>query len=193
MPYFAESAFWRVPGALGGCGPHPHMHAMHTWCRGRGRHPCRCICRAGAANIHNRLERCTSCAAMMRARAGVGPGDGATCVSLSPGGGLSLRCRQCQTPGYRPLKGATALEITLRPNSNSTDPFFSSTPQDQVGGCAGLFTIARGGAFLHVKRQWHCRRHAHSPSHPMPVLHCCPLLLLTAGHTGTAAQGVPAE
>lgn len=34
--------------------------------------------------------------------------------------------------GYQPFKNATALEFWIRSNSNSTDPFFSSTPSGEV-------------------------------------------------------------
>ncbi|GIL99702.1 hypothetical protein Vretimale_4848 [Volvox reticuliferus] len=55
-------------------------------------------------------------------------GSAATCVALSPNGGLSFTCRACGGPGYQPFKNASALSFWIRPNSNSSDPYFSSTP-----------------------------------------------------------------
>ena len=59
--------------------------------------------------------------------------DSATCVQLSPGGGLTFRCRACGiTPGYQPFAGASGLSLWIRPNSNSSDPFASSTPNNTL-------------------------------------------------------------
>lgn len=59
-------------------------------------------------------------------------GGAATCLQLSPGGGISFLCRECGRPGYQPFANASAISFWIRSNSNSTDPFVSSTPSDQV-------------------------------------------------------------
>lgn len=59
-------------------------------------------------------------------------GGGATCLQLTPGGKLSFRCRECGRPGYQPFANVTAIDVWVKPNSNSTDPYFSSTPQGEV-------------------------------------------------------------
>ena len=54
-------------------------------------------------------------------------------MQLSPGGGLAFRCRACgTTPGYQPFAGASGLSLWIRPNSNSSDPFASSTPNNAL-------------------------------------------------------------
>lgn len=63
-------------------------------------------------------------------------GHGATCVSISPqeAGGLGFHCRQCNKPGYQPFAGTRAVSFWLKPNSGTSDPFVSSTPNGQVRG-----------------------------------------------------------
>ncbi len=64
---------------------------------------------------------------------GIGPGgSGAICVSISPSGSISFRCRECYRAGYQPFKGAHFLKFWIKSNSLSKDPFASSTPAGQV-------------------------------------------------------------
>ena len=41
-------------------------------------------------------------------------GSAATCVSLTPGGGLSFTCRGCDVPGYQPFAGTTVVAFWIR-------------------------------------------------------------------------------
>jgi hypothetical protein len=43
-----------------------------------------------------------------------------------------MTCRACGGPGYQPFAGVSAVSFWIRPNSNSSDPYFSSTPSGQV-------------------------------------------------------------
>ncbi|KXZ56876.1 hypothetical protein GPECTOR_1g790 [Gonium pectorale] len=70
-------------------------------------------------------------------------GSTGTCVQLSPGGGLSFRCRQCGRPGYQPFAGASGIGFWIRSTSNSSDPLESSTPQGVVPPLK-LFVMADG-------------------------------------------------
>lgn len=75
---------------------------------------------------------------LTHACAGAGlDGGAATCLQLSPGGGISFLCRECGRPGYQPFANASAISFWIRSNSNSTDPFVSSTPSNQVGPAPG--------------------------------------------------------
>ncbi|KAJ9505556.1 hypothetical protein QJQ45_028036, partial [Haematococcus lacustris] len=63
----------------------------------------------------------------------VGPtGGDATCMDITPGGGLTLRSRKAHKTGFQPLKGARRIDFWIKPNSGSRDPFVSSTPDGQV-------------------------------------------------------------
>ncbi|KAJ9509472.1 hypothetical protein QJQ45_001939 [Haematococcus lacustris] len=59
-------------------------------------------------------------------------GTKSTCVSVAPKGGLSFRCRQCQRPGFQPFAGRTQLRFWIRPDTEDSDPFNTSTPAGEV-------------------------------------------------------------
>ncbi|KAL6758139.1 hypothetical protein V8C86DRAFT_3025649 [Haematococcus lacustris] len=61
-------------------------------------------------------------------------GTKSTCVSVAPKGGLSFRCRQCQRPGFQPFAGRTQLRFWIRPDTEDSDPFNTSTPAGEVPG-----------------------------------------------------------
>eukprot|EP00955_Chlamydomonas_euryale_P068049 360002-Chlamydomonas_euryale.AAC.3 len=47
--------------------------------------------------------------------AGIAPsGNGAACVNVAPGGGMSFRCRDCFLPGYQPFKDASAISFWIK-------------------------------------------------------------------------------
>lgn len=62
------------------------------------------------------------------------PGSGvpSTCLSMSPEGGLSFRCRECYKEGFQPFKGATSISFWIK-SAASADPFESSAPAGTVG------------------------------------------------------------
>ena len=59
-------------------------------------------------------------------------GSNATCATLSEGGAVEFKCRQCSRPGYQPFAKATALRFDIRSNTRSSDAFASSTPRGQL-------------------------------------------------------------
>ncbi|WIA23970.1 hypothetical protein OEZ85_013605 [Tetradesmus obliquus] len=61
-------------------------------------------------------------------------GTPSTCLSISPGGGLSFKCRECYKAGFQPFAGASAISFWIRSNTQSSDPFASSTPPGQAPG-----------------------------------------------------------
>ncbi|KAG1671486.1 hypothetical protein FOA52_003144 [Chlamydomonas sp. UWO 241] len=66
---------------------------------------------------------------------GIAPsGNGAACVSIAPGGGLSFRCRECDREGYQPFADATGVRMWIKPNSGGSDPYASSTPDGKIPG-----------------------------------------------------------
>ncbi|KAF6253155.1 hypothetical protein COO60DRAFT_1643399 [Scenedesmus sp. NREL 46B-D3] len=59
-------------------------------------------------------------------------GTPSTCLSISPGGGLGFKCRDCYKSGLQPFAGASAISFWIRSNTQSSDPFASSTPPGQA-------------------------------------------------------------
>jgi hypothetical protein len=62
---------------------------------------------------------------------GIGGSTG-TCASLSQKGAVQFVCRQCSRPGYQPFAKAKALNLNIRSNTKSADPFASSTPVGEL-------------------------------------------------------------
>lgn len=66
---------------------------------------------------------------------GIAPdGSNGICISLSHGGILSFRCRECYETDYQPFKDASSVQFYIKSNSNSSSPFDSSTPKGQLPG-----------------------------------------------------------
>ncbi|KAJ9517598.1 hypothetical protein QJQ45_025065 [Haematococcus lacustris] len=64
---------------------------------------------------------------------GVGPtGGAATCLDVTPGGGLTLRMRRGSEPGFQPFKNAQRVDFWIRPGGSSNGPEAASKPQCQV-------------------------------------------------------------
>uniref|UniRef100_A0A383WGT9 Expansin-like EG45 domain-containing protein n=1 Tax=Tetradesmus obliquus TaxID=3088 RepID=A0A383WGT9_TETOB len=55
----------------------------------------------------------------------------ATCVELTENGGLSFHVKEGNQPGYQPFAGVTAIQLTLRSNSNDKSPDKTATPKNE--------------------------------------------------------------
>jgi hypothetical protein len=56
----------------------------------------------------------------------------ATCVELAENGGLSFQVKQGALPGYQPFSGVTAIQLTMKSNSNFKSPEKTATPKNEV-------------------------------------------------------------
>lgn len=62
---------------------------------------------------------------------GIG-GSTALCSTISQGGAIAFICRSCSKPGYQPFAKAKSLQLSIRSNTQSLDPFASSTPPGEL-------------------------------------------------------------
>jgi hypothetical protein len=65
-------------------------------------------------------------------------GTTATCLTMSPKGGLGFECRSCERAGFQPFAGKTSISFWIRSNANTTSPFDSSIPKGSVSALLSL-------------------------------------------------------
>ena len=78
----------------------------------------------------------------LKARGAGIDGGAATCLSLSQGGALPFVCRNCTKPGYQPFARASRLDFWVRSDTNSSDPYASSTPPGKPPNDVKIFLMA---------------------------------------------------
>ena len=124
----------RLPCSIDACACALQVHASSLHC-----HDCRSIPGFVSEVIYSRTIKpgwtfqpySTKDTRLLAAGQGVGGGT-ALCSSISQGGALAFICRECSRPGYQPFAKAQSLQMSIRSNTKSLDPFASSTPPGQL-------------------------------------------------------------